>query len=233
MTTKFSVKPKPDAPLVTPHGAAKVLYDFLDRVSELQYMIDTQDKELATTRAELAANGLTGISFSNEDAPDIAEDDSTPYVIPTALVRRIEWEKYLFACGPVHTARFAKHTDDTLGIQYRGPSKNNEFRLNMRQRVKALWLATHDRLPTVEEVTDNKNFNAYYKTPVLAYGEPKHEGDEDPDPYRDHFHSDFLQPCTHASCEDRGYAGPRGTLGLDMDEEPEPGDILDDEEDDA
>jgi hypothetical protein len=216
--TKFSRKPKEDAPLVTPHGAAKVMAQFLDRVAEIQWLTDTQHLELATTRSELAANGMVGKSLNDENAPDIEAGDDTPYTINPALIRRIEWEKYLFACGPVHRAFFTETKDKTVGIAYDGPEKKDkDFTLALRRRVKQAWLATHDRLPTPEEIRDAALYISYYKNTS-----PLHQAaaqiEEDNDPYREGQHAELTKPRS-----DIGYAGPVGSLGLDMDDEPEPG----------
>jgi hypothetical protein len=121
--------------------------------------------------------------------------------------------------------------DGSLGIAYDGPEKKNvDFTLNLRRRMKALWLASHDRLPTIEEIDDANAFIAYYGRPVLAYANPDdlrlerlNGAQEDPNPGRDHLHADLIQPCTHVQCMDIGYAGPKGTLGIDMEDEPESG----------
>lgn len=116
-TTKFSRKPAEDAPLVTPHGAAKVIQSFLDRVEELRWMEETQHQELPTTLAEFKANGISAFSLTEAleedmDSANIAEAHLS--IVPlspdpayaSAMQRRIEWEQYIWACGAVHKTRF-------------------------------------------------------------------------------------------------------------------------------
>jgi len=227
-TTKFSRKPKPDAPLVTPHGSVPPFEAFLaraakvvaDREDEIRWLTETQDLELATTRAEMAANGIPAISLDNETAPEISDDDlaAAPYLFDPVLDRRIDWERFLFACGPVHRVFFTETTQHTVGIAYDGPAKKDpDFTLALRRHCKAKWLETHDRLPTIEETRDNEMFVAYYRNTTHL-----HEQDltlpEDKDPYREELHAQEGTPIS-----DVGYAGPKGTLGLDMENEPEPG----------
>ena len=229
--TKFSRKPPADAPLVTPHGTAKVLTQFLDRVAELQYLIDTQHLELATTRAEMTANGIPSVSLDNdsENTPQVSDADlaAAPYTYDPTLDRRIEWEKYLFACGPVHRVFFHATKDGTLGIAYDGPVKKDIlFTTTLKRRVKQVWLATHDRLPTLDELADANAFLSYYKKPILALADPNDlylnriygDPNADTDPHREAFHAQEGTPIS-----DVGYAGPVGSLGLDMEDEPEPG----------
>jgi hypothetical protein len=115
LTTKFPQPIAGEGELLTPYGTSKplgVLGTFYDRATELNALMGTQFQELPTLAAEFAANGLTAISLSSSsedddmDAANIAESHlrRTPYtmdpVTVAPLLRRIEWEKYIFACGP-------------------------------------------------------------------------------------------------------------------------------------
>jgi hypothetical protein len=241
-TTKFSRKPKPDAPLVTPHGTVPPFEAFLaraakvvaDREDEIRWLTETQDLELATTRAEMAANGIPAISLDNETAPEISDNDlaAAPYTYDPVLDRRIDWERFLFACGPVHRVFFTETKDHTIGIAYDGPAKKDpDFTLALRRHCKAKWLETHDRLPTLDELADANAFLSYYKKPILALTDPNDlylnriygDPNADTDPHREAYHADLIQPCSHESCHKHGYAGPVGSIGLDMEDEPEPG----------
>jgi hypothetical protein len=244
-TTKFSAKPKEDAPMVTPKGAAKVITEFLDRVAEINWLAETQHQELASTLSEMKANGIDGFSLSSAadedmDTANIAENDvtRTHYGVTTknaegetivadmgfvaTLARRIEWERFIFACGPVHKARFAATKDGALGITYEGKDKDPEAILAHKRSLKAAWLDRFGSLPSVEEIENSRARAAFYGKPVLAMmDEAQYEahrksrlfGDEDPDPMRVEFHAEDLR-----GKDDRGYAGPKGWLGLDDDE---------------
>jgi hypothetical protein len=250
-TTKFSSKPKEDAPLVTPKGAARVVTQFLDRAAEISYLASTQHLELATTRSELAANGISSTSLSspdNEDmdAANIAQShlrmvpvDPDPAYIAT-MSRRIEWERFIFACGPVERVRFTKTKEGTLGIVYDGPSRDPEHILSMKRHLKYSTIEKAGRLPTVEEIEDAEAFLDYYKKPFFAHAtQAEIDADfssrhgfvaEDPDPGREVFHADYIAPCNHPNCVDVGYSGPRGALGIDIDAIPDDaGDDGDDE----
>lgn len=233
-TTKFSRKPVEDAPLVTPRGAAKVITDFLDRVSEINYLVETQHKELATTRQELAANGLASLSLSEAadedlDSANIAESHlrKTPYapdpVYASLMERRIDWERYIFACGPLHRVYFAPTKDGTLGIVYEGTEKNAARVLEHKRALKSAWLDRFETLPTLEEIEDDRAFASHYKFPVKAlmtdaqfteFRKSQMFGTEDPDPLRTEFHAEDLR-----GKADLGYAGPHGALGIDDDDE--------------
>jgi hypothetical protein len=235
-TTKFSRKPEADAPPVAPKGHQPVLDRFLDRAAEIEFLARTQHLELATTRAEMAANGIPSFSLSSSteedhEAANIAEShlrivplDPDPAYIST-MSRRIEWERFMFACGPVHRVRFATTKDNVLGIVYDGPSKDPDFILRMKRSLKSATLERIGRLPTVEEAQNAEAFLAYYPTPFFAvasdteidtYHASRHgwETNEDPDPLRVEFHAEDLR-----GKNNRNYAGPHGSLGLDDDED--------------
>lgn len=265
-TTKFSRKPTTDAPLVTPMGAAKVITEFLDRVAEIAYLEATQHYELATTRAELTANGLASFSLSESteedmEAANLAEShlrtipmDPDPIYIAT-MSRRIEWEQYIWKCGPVHKTKFViagPKDGQFVGIMYEGPdSKDAAKRDAHRKAFKASWIANHDIIPSVDDLADGIAFCEYYGKPVLAMmteAEYKEHHDskrfgaqnEDRDPERTAFNDPTPPPNPEDydmdSSEERdqykedlaeweaqntavGYAGPKGFLGLTLDDD--------------
>lgn len=223
-TTKFSRKPAENAPLVTPKGAAKVITEFLSRVEELQYLAATvccdyharggdSDEhrgpvsDLATIQSELQANGLGSISLdkteNDMEAANIAAShlNTTPYdpdpQFAAAMTRRIDWEKYISACGPMNRVRFTATATGTLGIEYRGPDQRDPT-------AKAEWYrllkSRFDPLPTLEQVEDGRAFCEHYgQKPILVlmndvqrneYRTSKHFGNEDPDPGRISFHAE-------------------------------------------
>lgn len=214
-TTKFSRVPEPDAPLVTPYGAAKVIADFVNRVetdpaAELAFLIETQDQELATTRAEMAANGIASSALERTDedntaAVEVAQSDSTtthyspdPAFI-AAMSRRIEWERYIYACGPVTRVSFALTQSGELGITYDGPHRRvAETVLAEKRAMKARWLERFGSLPEPTVLRDGQAFAAHYGKPVLAlmtakelaaHRASKKNGVEDIDPGRESFHA--------------------------------------------
>lgn len=207
-TTKFSRKPKADAELIQPKGALTIIDRFIDRAAELDYLINTQHLELATTRAVLGANGIQSNSLdyapAGSDPAEISEASGTEYD-PTALAlmaRRIEWEKSIWFSGPIHTARFEPTADGALGIAYIGAKKfaTPEVTLDIRRSLKNRWLERFGVLPTTEEVAERRAFCEYYgMKPVLAHmteaerdadTKSRMYGDEDPDPGRVTFHAE-------------------------------------------
>lgn len=251
-TTKFPKnKPAPEAPLVTPRGAARVIQNFLDRASEIAYLQETQHLELATTLSEMKANGIDAFSLSSSDeyesleAANIADIHlkKTPYALrlPDAHIcadckaegvavltdgeehcrecggevvdiprygdmvyvanmkRRIDWERYIWGCGPIHRVRFDRTKDNALGIAYEGREKDPEVILNMKRAMKARWLETHDALPSYEDIAHAGAHLSHLGKPVLAlldehqhdeYLSSKMYGTEDPDPERVGFHAE-------------------------------------------
>jgi hypothetical protein len=231
-TTKFpNNKPKPDAELATPKGAVKPLQQFLDRVAEIDWMIETQHRELPTTLSEMKANGIDGFSLSaasteDMEAANIADlhlkktpfavrlpdeimtaEDGTEVAVPrygdmvyvANMERRIEWERALWACGPVHKVQFARMRDGALGITYSGKEKDADVILSLKRAMKARWLESHDSLPSIEEIENELTRLAFYGKPVLAamdeaefdtHRKSRLFGDEDADPGRIGFHAE-------------------------------------------
>jgi hypothetical protein len=207
-TTKFSRRPATDANLVTPKGALNVIERFVDRAAELDYLINTQHLQLATTQETLRANGIGSVSLNSaaegSDPLDIAEADGAEYD-PTALAlmkRRIEWEQFIFGSGPIHTARFEATEQGTTGIAYIGAKKfaTADVCLATRRALKEAWITRFGTLPTMAEVEERRAFCEYYgMKPVLAHmtEDERNEdtnsrrfGAEDPDPERIAFHAE-------------------------------------------
>ena len=110
-------------------GAAKVVHDFIDRVAEIDYLIQTQHKELATTRAEMAANGIRSFSletttWDGDGNPiDISEDDveqaehleldpqAIANVKRTNGVTDEQIKRLALASDPSYTARLGRRID--------------------------------------------------------------------------------------------------------------------------
>lgn len=161
--------------------------------------------------------------------PDTGEPVSVPryadMVYAANMARRIDWERYIYACGPVHRVRFTQMRDGSLGIEYEGKDKDPETVLAHKRHMKSRWLASHEALPRWEDIANEKARHAHYGKPVLAtmsdseydeYRKSRMFGSEDPDPLRAEFHAEDLR-----GKEDVGYAGPRGLLGIaDDDDEP-------------
>ena len=207
-TTKFSKKPAEDAPLVTPHGALTVIDAFVSRAAELDYLINTQHRELATTQQTLRANGIDCVSLSQGPAGtdpidvtdgDLSYADSVDPTFISTMKRRIDWERFIFACGPIHKARFEATPEGLLGIAYDGPKKfaTPEVTLATRRALKERWLAIFGSLPTLDRVEEGRAFAAYYgNRPVLAHmsedernadTDSRRFGTDDPDPFRGAF----------------------------------------------
>jgi hypothetical protein len=252
-TTKFSRKPAADKPAITPKGALNVIERFIDKAAELDYLINTQHLELATTRAELSANGIGCISLSqsvvDEDgepisisADDVVKSESIGVepediawlkrehgvtdaqierlmvindpVYAANVARRIDWERYIYASGPIHTARFEATAEGTLGVDYIGAKKHAtpEVCLATRKALKNAWLDRVGPLPTVAEIKDKRSFCAFYNNkPVLAHmseaernadTDSRRFGAEDPDPERIAFHAENPRTAKWTECFD-------------------------------
>lgn len=175
---KFATPVKPR--LLQPMGTAPTLEGlgrFFDRVAEISAIARTQHLELPTLREELAANGIStvpddeAIEWETLGARHMPAQESD--IEPTwrdpettaALARRIEWEKYTFACGPVTTARLTTK-DGALAIQQVGVrTPDPQFLRQMLQR----FVQAYDVLPTTEELDDMRAAARYYDNkPVLA-----------------------------------------------------------------
>lgn len=111
------VQPKFKTPVkpawLTPHGTTKTLEGlgtFLDRIAEINAIARSQRLELPTVTQELLANGVTSTTTTSDDPDDASLESTqhTPFLFSrgdaeeTTTLRRIDWEKYVFACGPVH-----------------------------------------------------------------------------------------------------------------------------------
>lgn len=223
-TTKFQRnKVAPDAPLATPKGAARVIQSFLDRASEIAYLAESQHQELATTLSEMKANGIDGFSLSTSSVDDMESANlaethlrKTPYAVfipgkgdeddrygdmvyVANMARRIEWERFIFGCGPINRVAFTRMRDGTLGIAYEGKERDPEVILQYKRAMKARWLDSHDSLPYIEDIEHAKAHNAHLGKVVLAmmnnaerdeYLASKMYGTEDIDPGRIVFHAD-------------------------------------------
>jgi hypothetical protein len=131
------------------------------------------------------------------------------------MARRIEWEQYIFASGPIHTARFSRTEQGGLGIDYVGAKKfaTPEATTATRKALKNAWLDRVGPLPTPEEVEDRRAFCAFYgNKPVLAHmSESERDTDsrsrmfgaEDPDPERIAFHAENPRTAKWTECFDR------------------------------
>ena len=212
-TTKFSRKPAEDAPMVTPIGAMNVIEKFVSRAAELDYLINTQHQELATTQATLKANGIQCSSLSQSFSEDHDPTDITDAMLehveaaldPTFMSnmkRRIEWEQSIWNSGPVHGARFAPTPDGKLGVIYIGPKKfaATPEALEARKALKYGWLDRVGPLPTLDELNEMQAFAENYGGKcVLArmtdeqwneHTNSRRFGVEDPDPGREAFHAE-------------------------------------------
>jgi hypothetical protein len=181
-----------------------------DEAAELRWLIDTQHLELATIRQTLLANGVGSVALdrtpeSEQADIDIAEGDvATTHYSPdpqfsSAMRNRIEYEKYLWACGPVHRTVFTVTRSGELGIEYLGSSRDLELVAKERRALKAAF----DPLPSVEEVEEGRRFSAHYHgKAVLArmtdaeyaqHQSSRRYGAEDPDPFRVRLHADNMR----------------------------------------
>ena len=248
--TAFSLKyckPIPvDAPLRTPKGtmAEAIAQNQQDERTELAWLISTQHLELATIRQTLLANGIGSTALDRDESDiELAESDvATTHYSPdpayaSAMSNRIEYERYLWACGPVHRTRFAITRDRQLGIEYLGRDRTPELVAQHRRDLKNAFPV----LPTVEDVEDGRAFSDHYHgKAVLArmtdaeyaqHQASRRYGAEDPDPFRVGLHADnmrlrvlevdpdepeaLLTTDLPGGIIDVGYAGPSGLLGLD------------------
>ena len=88
---------------------------FLNRVTEIEAIANTQFLELPTVSQELAQTGIGSFSISSssdedDESFDVSDTDlernacryGTAYLTQelAPIVRRIEWERYVFHCGP-------------------------------------------------------------------------------------------------------------------------------------
>jgi hypothetical protein len=129
------------------------------------------------------------------------------------MARRIEWERYIYACGPVHRVRFTQMRDGTLGIEYEGKDRDPDAILSRKRAMKARWLETHDALPAWADIANERARHAHYGKPVLAAMSAAE--------YDAHRRSRLFGDEDLRGKDDRGYAGPRGLLGIaDDDDEP-------------
>lgn len=115
------------------------------------------------------------------------------------MTRRIDWERFIWACGPVHRTSFTTMRDGAIGIIYDGKDRDPEVILQHKRFHKARWLETHDALPPAEDIANAKAHLAHLRKPVLAmmsdaerdeYVSSKMYGTEDSDPGRIVFHAD-------------------------------------------
>lgn len=243
--TKFPRnKPQEDAPFVTPKGALNVIRNFLDRVEEINWLASTQHQELATTMAEMRANGVASASLTDTEgdleAANIAAShlNQTPYapdaVYAANMQRRIDWERFVWACGPVHRARFVATRDKTLGIAYEGAAKDADFILTMKRALKNAWLDRFEALPDLHTVEQAHEYASYYGKIVLArmteaqlaeHRASRMFGNEDPDPGRIEFHA--LNPRTAVFVPDEDDRDEFGTLMGALITDDLPGGIVD------
>lgn len=242
-TTKFSRKPKADAKMVTPIGAQNVIDRFVSRAAELDYLINTQHKELATTQQTLKANGIACISLSQSFQEDHDPTEITDAMLaiidvmidPTALAtmkRKIEWEQSIWNSGPVHGAKFEPTPDGKLGVAYIGAKKfrDSAEALAVRKALKYDWLDRFGVLPTLDELDQMHAFADYYGGKTVMARMTKEEfdadtnsrrfGTEDPDPGRIVYHAE--NPRTVVWEEDRIDGEPNGMITADL-----PGGMID------
>lgn len=171
--------PIPSEGLVTPHGTAKplgALGTFLSRVDEINAIARTQNYELPSLAAEMRANGFEAISLSSSNADDDMEAanladlhlNMTPFAPDreelAPLLRRIEWEKYIFGCSPV-TKYYLKPKKDgrvTLACTDKRVTPD-EIRAQAPRFRKA-----DGEFPTADEVQNARAWADHYKQVVLA-----------------------------------------------------------------
>lgn len=179
-----ALKPKLSAPvpsegLVAPHGTAKplgALGTFLSRVEEINAIARTQNLELPTLAAEMKANGFDAISLSsspNDDdleAANIAEKHlrMTPYAPDreelAPILRRIEWERYIFGCSPSAKYYLKPKEDGKVTLA----CNDKRVTTDQLQAIAPKFKKPDGTYPTAEEVEDARAFNEHYRQPVLA-----------------------------------------------------------------
>lgn len=188
-TTKFSKKPDPDAPLMTPYaadGVTTIIEAYeppaedkpMTRQEELNWLRETQHLELASTADVMKANGIKFARLDrekSEDEKDIdyAERDvNTTHYSPdpeyrAAMERRITWERCKDANGPLHRCRFEQMPDGNIGISYIGFEKNVEATLAYRRWAKTKWLERFGTFPDMNLIIKTRARMAKSKTPIL------------------------------------------------------------------
>ena len=159
-----------------PGGVNRVVHDFLSRAEEIAYLARTQHDADPSTYLEFKAMGIESQDFSSygvdSEAANLAESHvgftPTCVILPNGEVgdrvyianqsRRIDWERYTDACGPVKRAYFEPMASGETGIGLstatygRKTKPDPEADLALRRKVKASWLAEHDDLPMADDI---------------------------------------------------------------------------------
>jgi hypothetical protein len=148
----------------TLEGLQRFLKRMDDYEAEWKAIAATQDMELPTVGQELAATGISSISLVSNNDDD--EDDAIPEIADTEertgyvrgdpiidhdarrygtaymtaelapLVRRIEWERYIHACGPAQRVYLVIRDDETLGVGTDSHTLTKEDLIPLARKLK-------------------------------------------------------------------------------------------------
>lgn len=134
---RIALLERPDNVLkwAVPLGYVSVFYPRLGDEQELQYLIETQDRDLAPMWLELLENGVAAVSMSAAKSAD-EDDDSTvgdsvafdlnseepptEYDVPTDLRRELWWreeDEYRWNCGAIIKATIIPKEDGMVSIR--------------------------------------------------------------------------------------------------------------------
>lgn len=134
---RIALLERPDNVLkwAVPFGYVSVFYPRLGNELELQYLIETQDRELAPMWLELLENGVAAVSMSaaksaNDDDDNTVgdgvafdlndEEPPTEYDVPTDLRRELWWkeeDEYRWNCGPIIKATVIPREEGKVSIK--------------------------------------------------------------------------------------------------------------------
>lgn len=134
---RIALLERPDNVLrwAVPFGYVSVFYPRLGEDLELQYLVETQDKELAPMWLELLENGIAAVSQSSARSADDDDDTTvgdtmagdlneegppTEYEVPTDLRRELWWkeeDEYRWHCGPIIKATIIPREEGKVSIK--------------------------------------------------------------------------------------------------------------------
>lgn len=225
--------------LLAPHGTTKPYAPppGLARSAEIWELARTQHLELSSMTAEFRANGLTAISLSSSpmgrdddemEAANLAQKhlrvvpfDPDPETL-APLMRRIEWEQYILACGS-STRIYAKVKDDgSMTLACNNRTWTTDQLKAYGKRIKRLvagrdgWTLANDRAKV-----------EHYGKPVWSSMTPEKqlawlERDRRARAYLD-FGDDNQERLTWADAEEPVNGGPQElglhTLDIDLEED--------------
>lgn len=162
--------PKGTAP--TLEGLQRYLGRMADYEAEWRAIAATQDLELPTVAQELAQTGVSSFSLKQDDDEDdaigleVADDAEraacrygTAYTTMdlAPIVRRIEWERYIYGCSPVQRVYITTREDGTMGVGTDSHALTKEELLPLARKLKQ----TLDG-KTAVDLENNRTYAVHY-----------------------------------------------------------------------